>query len=54
MEFFVGLHQADSMAWSYHARKQGRNGNDWREAMRLVETVEGLERSRSTLPFEAA
>lgn len=28
------LHSADSMAWSFHARKQGRNGNDWREAMR--------------------
>lgn len=26
------LHTADSMAWSYHARKQGRNANDWREA----------------------
>jgi hypothetical protein len=25
------LHTADSMAWSYSARKQGRNGNDWRE-----------------------
>jgi hypothetical protein len=28
------LHTADSMAWSFHARKQGRNANDWREAMR--------------------
>jgi len=26
------LYSADSMAWSYSARKQGRNGNDWREA----------------------
>lgn len=26
------LDTADSMAWSYAARKQGRNGNDWREA----------------------
>lgn len=26
------LFSADSMAWSYSARKQGRNGNDWREA----------------------
>lgn len=26
------LHTADSMAWSFSARKQGRNGNDWREA----------------------
>ena len=28
------LHTADSMAWSYSARKQGRDGNSWREAMR--------------------
>lgn len=26
------LHSADSMAWSYAARRQGRNANDWREA----------------------
>jgi hypothetical protein len=26
------LTTADSMAWSYAARRQGRNGNDWREA----------------------
>ena len=26
------LHTADSMAWSFSARKQGRDGNDWREA----------------------
>jgi hypothetical protein len=28
------LHTADSMAWSFSARKQGRNGNDWREALK--------------------
>ncbi len=26
------LYSADSMAWSYAARINGRNGNDWREA----------------------
>lgn len=26
------LHSADSMAWSFAARRQGRNPNDWREA----------------------
>ncbi len=26
------LYTADSMAWSFSARKQGRNANDWREA----------------------
>lgn len=34
------LHSADSMAWSYHARKRGRNGNDWKEAMRYTRRVE--------------
>lgn len=28
------LETADSMAWSFSARKQGRNANDWREAVR--------------------
>lgn len=28
------LWTADSMAWSFAARKQGRNANDWREAKR--------------------
>lgn len=26
------LYTADSMAWSYAARREGRNSNDWREA----------------------
>lgn len=30
---------ADSMAWSYAARKQGRDQNDWREAAKFVEEV---------------
>lgn len=33
------LHTADSMAWSYHARKNGRNGNDWREARAWAEKI---------------
>lgn len=33
------IHSADSMAWSYAARKQGRDGNDWREAKRLEEAI---------------
>lgn len=33
------LHSADSMAWSYAARKQGRNANDWREAARWTDTI---------------
>jgi hypothetical protein len=27
------------MAWSFAARKQGRDANDWREADRLVKRV---------------
>lgn len=33
------LHTADSMAWSFHARINGRNGNDWREAKRWTENI---------------
>jgi hypothetical protein len=33
------LHSADSMAWSYAARRQGRNGNDWREAERFAARI---------------
>lgn len=34
------LHTADSMAWSYAARKQGRNANDWREAKAWTQRIE--------------
>lgn len=43
---------ADSMAWSYAARKHGRNANDWREAAALAARVGRMEQTRSTLPFE--
>lgn len=33
------LATADSMAWSFAARKQGRDANDWREADLLVQRV---------------
>lgn len=33
------LHSSDSMAWSYAARREGRNQNDWREAERFAATV---------------
>jgi hypothetical protein len=33
------LASADSMAWSYAARREGRNGNDWREAAQLAERM---------------
>ena len=33
------LETADSMAWSFHARINGRNANDWREAKRWTENI---------------
>lgn len=33
------LETADSMAWSFNARKNGRNANDWREAVRWVGAI---------------
>lgn len=33
------LESADSMAWSYSARKQGRSANDWREAMAFTQKI---------------
>jgi hypothetical protein len=33
------LSTADSMAWSDHARWNGRNANDWREALAFVERI---------------
>lgn len=34
------LHTADSMAWSFHARKNRRNANDWREAKRWTAAID--------------
>lgn len=34
------LHSADSMAWSFRARKEGRNANDWREAARFAHRID--------------
>jgi len=40
------LYSADTMAWSYAARVEGRNGNDWREAMQYARMIEqrGVQR----------
>lgn len=38
------LATADSMAWSFHARINGRNGNDWREAKRWSDRIHNRER----------
>lgn len=34
------LASADSMAWSFNARRNGRNANDWREAKRWVARID--------------
>lgn len=36
------LATADSMAWSFAARKQGRNANDWREAERFQARIASI------------
>jgi hypothetical protein len=41
------LHSADSMAWSFAARKAGGNPNDWREAKRFEGRIE-TGRARKT------
>lgn len=41
------LHSADSMAWSFSARRGGRNGNDWREAKAFERQVTDAAR----MPF---
>lgn len=40
------LETADSMAWSFHARINGRNANDWREAKRWTENITSRPRQR--------
>lgn len=37
------LHSADSMAWSYAARRQGRSANDWREAVTFAQRVTSIK-----------
>ncbi len=38
------LYSADSMAWSFNARKNGRNAHDWREAKAYENRVNNTER----------
>jgi hypothetical protein len=45
------LYSADSMAWSFSARKQGRNGNDWREAAAFTARVEATA-ARAFAPWQ--
>lgn len=36
------LYTADSMAWSFAARKQGRNANCWREAAKFLQRIDTM------------
>lgn len=36
------LESADSMAWSFAARRQGRDANDWREAAAFARSIETM------------
>jgi hypothetical protein len=36
----ASMHSADSMAWSFDARRKGGNANDWRAAAKFVHRVE--------------
>lgn len=42
-EVRAALWSADSLAWSYAARKQGRNPNDWSEAQRFLNRITAQE-----------
>lgn len=44
------LETADSMAWSFAARRAGRNSNDWREARAFVAQIDILPRQISMMP----
>lgn len=50
------LWSADSMAWSWAARRQGRNANDWREARDYAARVEAAWAGpvQMTLPMREA
>lgn len=37
------LHSSDSMAWSFAARYEGRNANDWREAKAYEDRIINIE-----------
>jgi hypothetical protein len=45
------LATADSMAWSFAARKQGRDANDWREAAMFAEAI-NVAANRNFQPWQ--
>jgi hypothetical protein len=44
------LHSADSMAWSFHERKNGRSANHWSGAQRYVERVAQIPYQEQMFP----
>lgn len=48
------LHTADSMGWSFAARKQGRNANDWREAKAFASRIAAISSPAQSDLFGAA
>jgi len=48
------LYSSDSMAWSFRARKEGRNGNSWLEAQSFVESIADIKPDLSTIRMEIA
>lgn len=46
------LHSADSMAWSFADRRQGRNANDWREAKAFIQRIR-VKPTQLTMDFAA-
>jgi hypothetical protein len=46
------LHSADSMAWSFAARRDGRDANDWREAKHFESRINAGQ-AVSAAPMEA-
>lgn len=52
-EIRARLASADSMAWSFAARRQGRKANDWREAQMFHDALSGrtlVEKAPSLVP----
>lgn len=45
------LHTADSMAWSYAARIEGRDGNSVLEALAFTKRIETMQTQQSLLPL---
>lgn len=44
------LHTADSMAWSFAARREGRDANSWREAKSFSDRIDTMPIQHSMLP----